>query len=136
MDLDQFLEQCKINSASNSKEARLIIKDSYKKNRPYLDRAYQDFRDSEEGRKWVEDQLKRCESKCPECQYPLTETSTTIDHKQPRKLAVWLAYKPENLWLLCHNCNWAKRDKSWEEYLEDVKSHRGVDVVERILDLA
>jgi 5-methylcytosine-specific restriction endonuclease McrA len=136
MEFEEILQNSKIDGARRAKEVRKLIKDSYAKSRPYLDQAYKEFRNSEIGKKWIEVQLDRCEYKCPECQRQLNENSITIDHKQPRKLAVWLAFKPENLWLLCRDCNWGKSDKSWDDYLDDVQSRCGDAAVKRILELA
>jgi 5-methylcytosine-specific restriction endonuclease McrA len=136
MDTNFFSDQHIANSKKYSQEAKEIIKKSYKTSRVHLDRAYEDFRNSEDGEKWVNEQLIRCQYKCPECLYPLTNENVTIDHKQPRKLAHWLAFKTENLWLLCHNCNWLKGSKSWEEYLDNIKDRLGESAVKRIQDLS
>ena len=102
----------------------------------HADPKYEAFRDSPEGRAWKKQKLIECHYRCPECDRTMSDFTSSIDHKHPRRYYPWLAWKVSNLWLLCKACNKAKGDLEWEEYLKKVKARRGRVAVKRILKYA
>ena len=112
-------------------------KDAYQFARQsYADPKYNAFRDSDEGRLWKKEQIKRYGHRCPECNKLINNNNSNIDHKHSRRLYPWLAWDVTNLWVMCSNCNRAKGCLEWDEYLVKVRAERGDAALKRILKFA
>lgn len=97
---------------------------------------YDAFRTSAEGRAWRDAQFKRYGHRCPECNKIINGNNANIDHKYPRRHYPWLAWELANLWVMCVDCNKAKGQLEWEDYLAKVKVNRGEVALKRVLKFA
>lgn len=79
--------------------------------------GYEKWRfDHNGGLKLVKEQLKKLGNKCPVCYFPLTETSTTLDHLRPKSKYLGGAVDTRNMLIMCHSCNSAKNNQEFETW--------------------
>jgi 5-methylcytosine-specific restriction endonuclease McrA len=63
------------------------------------------------GRKWKRKQHSLQEGRCTSCQKPITLKGSHIDHIKPLSRYPKLAITPDNLRILCDDCNLSKGKK-------------------------
>jgi len=91
--------------------------------------------DSEGGIKLVREQLQIFGNKCPICHEKLTEKSATIDHLRPKSKYLGEAISIDNMLIMCHSCNSAKKDKNikdWYKNLPEEWQKRILDAIAQI----
>jgi 5-methylcytosine-specific restriction endonuclease McrA len=94
---------------------------------------YLEFRDSSEGKQWKQQFLVQCGYQCLECGQSLISSVSQIDHKHPRSRYHYLAWDPDNLWVICKSCNTDKGNMEWDDYVRGVKERRGYVAWQRVL---
>ena len=67
------------------------------------------------GRKWKRQQYKRQQGLCMNCQQPIALKGSHIDHIKPLSRYPSLAIAPDNLRILCADCNTSKGVQELQE---------------------
>ena len=98
--------------------------------------GYEKWRFQEDGGiKFVREQLKTFDNKCPVCHEKLTEKTATIDHLRPKFKYLGDSLVTDNMIIMCNSCNGAKGGKEikdWCKNLPETWQKRIIDAIEKI----